>query len=233
MVTVRHLYGLQELDMEIAEHRSRIASIDGELGDRSDLDSLNQEIENKRQGLQDIRLEHKSRTLDADSMREKVQDVEGKLYSGSITSPRELAGFEKESSILRAQLQKLDDRLLEIMLALEEAQTDIQSLEAGSRQAKKWLRARHAELADGREQLEVALADLEARRGGLTSHVGQHELKLYEDLRISKGGLAIAKVERGLCRGCRMALPTHQLQRARLGREPVLCNSCGRILYVS
>ena len=233
MVTVKQLYGLQELDIEIAEHRSKVASIDGELGDRSDLDSLSQEIENKRQGVQDIRLEHRSRTLDAESMRERVRDVEGKLYGGSITSPRELEGFEKEASNLRGQLQRLDDRLLESMLALDEAQEGLQSLENGLRQSEKRLRARHAELAKERDQLELALADLEVRRGGLTSQVGQHELKLYENLRLSKGGLAIAKVERGLCRGCRMALPTHQLQRARQGREPVLCNSCGRILYVS
>jgi predicted nucleic acid-binding Zn-ribbon protein len=40
-------------------------------------------------------------------------------------------------------------------------------------------------------------------------------------------------VERGLCRGCGVTLPSGDVQRARAGQELVRCNSCGRILYVA
>ena len=52
---------------------------------------------------------------------------------------------------------------------------------------------------------------------------------IYEELH----RLAVAKMERGLCQGCRMALPTQQQQRVRNGRQTVLCNTCGRILFLS
>ena len=159
--------------------------------------------------------------------------MEGKLYGGSITNLRELEGYEKEASFLRGQLQERDDALLEMMMVLEEAQEKLQSLEDDCRQAKEGWHISQAALTQERKRLEEMLPTLEARRQGLVSYVSQQELKLYEALRLSKGGQAVAKVERGLCRGCRMALPTHQLQRARQGRETVLCNSCGRILYVS
>ena len=40
------------------------------------------------------------------------------------------------------------------------------------------------------------------------------------------------KVERGMCQGCRLALSTMELQRARSARGVVQCSSCRRILYV-
>ncbi|MDI6814491.1 MAG: hypothetical protein QMC90_00160 [Dehalococcoidales bacterium] len=39
-------------------------------------------------------------------------------------------------------------------------------------------------------------------------------------------GTAVAKVEQGLCRGCRISLSTAKLQQARSG-SLVQCSSCG------
>ena len=233
MTTIRQLYDIQEVDLEIAQCHSLILSIDGQLGDRVALDATHRELETQRAWGHELRLQRRTRELDAESIREKVRDVEGKLYGGSITNLRELEGYEREAFFLRGQLQERDDALLEMMMALEEAQEKLQSLEDDCRQAEEGWHISQAALTQERKRLEEMLTTLEARRQGLVSYVSQQELKLYEDLRLSKGGQAIAKVERGLCRGCRMALPTHQLQRARQGRETVLCNSCGRILYVS
>lgn len=233
MTTIRQLYELQELDLEIAQCHSLISSIDSQLGDRVDLETMHKELENHRGRLHQLRLQQRAQDLDAESVRAKVHDVEGKLYGGSITNLRELEGFVREAAFLRGQLRELDEKLLETMMALEETQERLQSLEEDQRRAEQQWQIRQAELTEERKRQEETLTALEAQRKGLVSHVGQQELKLYENLRASKGGLAIARVERGLCRGCRMALPTHQLQRARAGREPVLCNSCGRVLFIS
>ena len=40
-----------------------------------------------------------------------------------------------------------------------------------------------------------------------------------------------ARVEQGICRGCRISLPTTDLQQARSGKL-VQCSSCGRILFL-
>jgi len=57
--------------------------------------------------------------------------------------------------------------------------------------------------------------------------------RLYEALRSSRQGMAVAKVERGICQGCRITLPVSVLQKARSGAVIVQCSSCERILYVS
>ena len=233
MTTIRQLYELQEIDLEIAHDQERIASIDGELMDGAGLDAFNSDIEAHQASLQELRVQQRSQDMEAESLRAKLQDIEGRVYGGTVTNLRELEGFEKEAGYLRENLQELDDQLLVSLVALEEEQEVLRSLEEGLKEADARWRIRRVELQKEREVLASALTKLERRRLEFVPQLGGTELKLYETLRTSKGGVAIAKVERGLCRGCRMALPTHQLQRARAGRETVLCNSCGRILYVS
>ena len=233
MTIVRLLYELQELDQEIDQVRVAIESIDGELGDRSALEASKLEIEWQSTLLSDLGRHHRSQELEAEVVREKVHDVETKLYGGAVKSVRELESGQKEVLFLKEQLQQMDEQLLETMVALEESQEKLSSLEGGSTQAEKDWTARQSELGKEHKTLDKTLQRLIASRQDFVSQVGQTDLRLYERLRTSKAGQAIAKVERGLCRGCRMALPTHQLQRARQGREPVLCNSCGRILFIS
>ena len=233
MTTVRQLYELQELDLEITQCSNRLSSIDSQMGERAELVALHDELETQRASQQHLRLQHSAQDLEVESLKEKLKGIEGRLYGGTVTNLRELEGFEREATFLRDQLKESDDKLLELMMGLEEAQGRLQALEDTSQRLEEEWRLNQAELAEERRGLEETLKSLESRRQGLTVGMAQQELKRYDDLRLSKGGVAIAKVERGLCRGCRMALPTHQLQRARAGRETVFCNSCGRILYVS
>ena len=233
MTTIRQLYELQELDLRIGECNGIISSVDKRIGNREELEAMRQELHAQSDSLNQLRVKQRSQELDVESVREKLRGTEEKLYGGTVTNLRELDGFEKEATFLRDRLKELDDNLLDAMEKLEEAQTRANSLEDETNRAEERWQVSQRELVEQRRQAEETLADLETHRLGLVAQVGPQELKLYESLRLSKKGVAIARVERGLCRGCRMTLPTNQLQRARGGRETILCNSCGRILYVS
>ncbi|MCK4696871.1 MAG: hypothetical protein KAT53_01045, partial [Dehalococcoidia bacterium] len=82
-------------------------------------------------------------------------------------------------------------------------------------------------------ELGAALATLEQKGKDLAGKLDASSLELYQALRRKRHGRAVAKVEQGMCQGCRIALPMSELQRARLGQELVQCSSCERILYVS
>ena len=233
MTSIRELYELQELDLEIARHQERVSSIDSQLADPGPLGAISQEMETGRVSISQHELEQKAQELDAETVRGKLREVEGKLYGGSVTNTRELEGLEKEGAHLRGQLTELEEQLLALMESMDGASQKLRALEASYVEQEAALKKLRAELAKERKGLEETLGNLEERRHGMVSRVGRQELELYESLRVSRAGQAIARVERGLCRGCLMSLPTHQLQLARTGREPVRCNSCGRILYVS
>ena len=73
MTTIRQLYDIQEVDLEIAQCHSLILSIDGQLGDRVALDATHRGLETQRARGHELRLQRRTRELDAESIREKVQ----------------------------------------------------------------------------------------------------------------------------------------------------------------
>lgn len=233
MTRVRLLYDLQELDQRTEQCWNQLYEVEARLADRQALERLQVRMEEERVRVRRLRLDQRESELSNQSLRQKAQVVEGKLYGGSVRSPRELQGLEMELKALRADLAGRDDRLLEAMAELEDAQRALASLKAEAAGAEAEWKESQTSLKERKKALEAELEDLQRRRQELASRVEPQELRLYENLKATKAGLAVARVEQGLCRGCRMALPTHQLQRARAGREPVLCGSCGRILYVS
>ena len=145
MVMVKLLYELQDVDSEISECHGLISSIDGQLGDRAELDILQRELEDQKASLHQLRLQQGSQELETESVRAKVRDVEGKLYGGSISNPRELEGYEREATLRRDQLQGLDDKLLEMMMSLETAQENLKS-------PGRWIRAGGGAVADQAER---------------------------------------------------------------------------------
>ncbi len=233
MANIRQLYELQGVDLEREGCLTRLAEVERELGDRLELDRLENEIQEQRSALKGVKLDQESRELDAEGSREKLKGLESKLYGGSVRVAKELESMQLEATYLRTNLQGLEERLLEAMVSLEEAEQRLKSVEERHRSLEtEWI-ADQNELSQEQERLKGELNGLDSRRKKMATPVDSSDLKLYESLRSSKGGHAIALLERGLCRACRMALPTHQLQKARSGREVVLCNSCGRMLFVS
>ena len=233
MTSPKQLYDLQELDLMLSEGRSRIDSIESQLNDRSHLDDLEFEIATLTESLDELRASYAEQDAHNQRIQEKLQEEETKLYSGAIKNLRELEAIGKEAEALKEQSQAVDERLLEDMESIESLQSRILSLEEELGEALKQRQVDQVDLTEEMSKLGDRVKELESQRTSMASTIQSADLNRYEHLRSAKGGQAIAKVERGLCRGCLMALPTHQLQRARSGRETVLCSSCGRILFVS
>ena len=83
------------------------------------------------------------------------------------------------------------------------------------------------------EELSIRIEGMEERRRQAARGLDPRSLGVYERVRISRAGKAVAMVERGLCRACGVTQPTHSIQRARAGAEAVQCGSCGSILYAN
>ena len=233
MTSAKQLFDLQELDLILNECRSRIDSIESHLNDRSHLDNLEFEIASLTESLDELRTTYAEQDAHNQKIQEKLQEEETKLYSGAIKNLRELEAIGKEAEALKEQSQAVDERLMEDMESIEALQSRLLSLEGELGDSEKQRQVDQVELGEEMSQLASRVKELESQRKSMASTIQPADLNRYEHLRSAKGGQAIAKVERGLCRGCLMALPTHQLQRVRSGRETVLCSSCGRILFVS
>ena len=230
MSTLKDLFSLQELDLELASIDGQMAEAERELGTGVTLERLEQALQDEGAKLEQFRTRMRVQRVEADIQRERAADLESRLYNGQITNPRDLESLEVEVASVKRMLDEQDNELLEISIEIEESQKKHTEMEQQFVETKAQWEAREAELTQLMTRLTAEREGLAVRRSELAATVDPASLRQYENLRRSKGGVAVAKVERGLCQGCRMALPTRHLQQVRTGRQTVLCSTCGRIL---
>ena len=233
LTTMRQLYDLQELDWEIDRHQAELASVEAGLRNERPLIKARSETAEAEEKLRQIRGRYTRHDQDVQQLQGKVQTLEGRLYSGSIRNPRELEGLQTELRYAKEHAEEGEDALLNLMIELDENEEWVAKSRMDLEQMEKAWEATRASLTKEQAALVERLQGLKAKRQQLTSDIAPPLVTQYEQLRRTCQGQAVAKVERGMCVGCRLTLPTKELQRVRTAREPVVCSSCGRILYVS
>ena len=231
MTSIKQLFSLQELDLALDAIQSQKSQAERELNARLILEQMETALTEEKDKLSEAQESHQVFRQEAAELRERVPHLEERIYSGDITTSRELASVEQEAGHVRKQLDDMEMRMLELTVAADSSRNRIASLENELETKQVAWESRQAELTQQVERLASEEVAIQAQRGELAATVDERELQKYDLLRKSKGGRAVAKVERGLCQACRMSLPTQHLQRVRSGRQTVLCNSCGRMLW--
>ncbi len=221
---------LQKFDGNVEVAQQRLAELERWLSDRHELEALNAEAAAARAAATQSRGQLRERELELQSLEARIADLDQKLYSGRIRNPKELEGFEKESRMFKQNQDKLEESVLKLMETSDRAQAEalqlekqLQDMEASRQQSEgRW----QHELAELRERLSGWQDQLRALR----SQADGDELALYDRLRRTRGGLAVAPVRGDKCGACGIGLSSHALERVRDGQSLAQCDNCGRIL---
>lgn len=231
MSDLQLLHQLQELDLQIEARNRALREIEASLGETAELASARSRVTHLQELLHDQQKQLRDLEWNVEEMTHKARQDEEKLYGGTIRNPKELDGLRRDLEQRQAQRRDLEDRELQLMADVEGTQADLRQAEAELARVEAEVGAQHRELRERQAEVTEQLAGLAAERARLAGLVASASLAQYEQLRRTKRGLAISKVERSTCQGCRIALPMGLVQRVRAGRDFVYCPSCGRILY--
>ena len=232
MSELQQLYELQELDIQIDELKESLAATEAELAD----DSVAAEARRRVAALETHaeRLAANRRSLDRtiEDLQTRLGRTQERMYSGAITSVKEMEAAEDERASTEQAIAENEDRLLEIMVSVDEVDGTLEKGREVVLRLEEQRAATVETLSKKAEELRSSLDELTPRREDMRGAIPAPSLHRYDTLRSNRGGTAIAKVERGLCSTCRMALSTSELQRIRSTDTPMQCGSCHRILYL-
>lgn len=231
MFSIKQLYDLQETDLVIDAREKRLADVRRRLADDTAVTSARERVAELDLRLQAPSARRRELELDVQQLTDRLTSVHDRLYSGSITSPRELSAYEADRQHLQKRRGAEEDRLLEVMVEVDElrsarsrAAQELERIDAERRTDVK-------ELEEDERELIAVLEALRQSRDGIAPAIPPATLSVYEGLRKSRDGVAVARVVRSMCEGCRLTLPTMELQRAKSAQSIVQCSSCRRILY--
>ena len=233
MTTAPDVLALQETDQALDRARARLTDVEGQMGESEELIAARQVVAEKQEVLTQLRSRLHDAEWSVDDARGKATEVEGKLYGGTIRNPKELSDLNTEFALLKAQVAKREDTLLGLLVEIEEGEAQLDNAQSSLAERDAIWQQDQASFLEEKARLEPEVADLDARRQDQLKTVDASSLRLYQLLRERHRGQAVAGVERGMCQGCRIALPISLLQKARSGVGLVQCVSCERILLVS
>jgi predicted nucleic acid-binding Zn-ribbon protein len=181
--------------------------------------------------LGDLAKEEGRAERDVDQVRTRIERDRARLDAGQVSAARELASLQSEIESLHRRQDDLEEIVLDLM------------------ERREALVSRRDELAAERDSLADETATVAARRdaavkeideqagrasderGGIAAEVPADLLKLYEQIRGTRG-VGAAALRAGRCEGCHLTLNTVDLNeiRASAPDEVIRCEECRRIL---
>lgn len=231
MGVVKQLYQLQEVDLEIESNEQALSYVASQLGESQAVVRTQNQLELEQQRLEELRRKQHSAEWEIEDLVTKLTAAEETLFSGRIKNPKELTNLQHEVDALKARRDQLENRTLEIMDQVELSETSVATISNKLEMLKAEWQRQQQQLSEEMERLKAILSDLGHKWQLLSGEIDSQAIEFYQELRKEKG-TAVARVEQGICRGCRISLPTTELQRARSGNL-VQCSSCGRILFLA
>ncbi len=230
MNVARQLYELQELDLEIESDEQTLRQVASQLGESQAVVRAKAKLESEQQRLEELKHQQRTAEWEIDDITNKITAAEESLFSGRIKNPKELSGLQHEVEALKARRARLEETALEVIDRVEQAEAGLAEMQGQLEGLTADWRRQQKQLAVEQARLEAVIAELKQKRQLLSGQIEPQAVELYQALKDSKGR-AVARVEQGICRGCRISLPITDLQRAR-GNNLVHCSSCGRILFL-
>jgi len=229
MAWTQALLHLQEVDLALAENAKHQSAIESRLRDDVELREADRVAQRCHKEAEAARKAQESIEFELSRFQIKRDLTEQNLYSGRITNARELQDLQAELQSLRRQVAKLEDELLEAMMAREEADAADQDAQARLTAIRERLERNHAALTAERDALISDAAALRTQREQLRAEIPRAIIESYDYLKDRTAGMPVAQMKGGVCSICGTELLRPTQQAVQRGQE-AYCDNCRRLV---
>ena len=186
------------------------------------LDKEYAELESSRKKLEDT----------VGIQNEKIKTNESKLFSGTITSAKELENYQEEIKILKQKNSEMEDHILEIMIEMDEKVEKVKLVREEKDRAASNVKRISDEISEKIEVLKNIVKGLEKRREDVSSRIPEDYLKKYREIKDRKGGIAVAVLKDNFCNVCNMEIPISAVEEIEDVDKVYSCPLCGRMAVI-
>lgn len=180
------------------------------------------DIESRRKKLEDT----------VELQNEKIKSNEEKLFSGTITSSKEIENYQEEVKILKNKNSEMEDQILELMMKLEEMSEEVKKADADRNKADERIKRIKEEMDEKLEVLKHIIEGLKNRKANIISKIPDEYLKKYNQIKNKKGGIAVSVLKDNFCDVCNMEIPAIDAEKMVDADELYRCPLCGRIAVI-
>jgi len=159
---------------------------------------------------------------------EKLEREEQRLFAGGLTA-KEADHLRQEVDMLKRQNSEAETTTLELMESREIAQGDMDRLQA-DREVEAAEQGRLEQVIGVEwKRIDDEMARHDVKKTELAPLIPEDLMEMYEQLRLIKQGVAVARMAEGICGGCHLAITAAEQSQV-LKSQPPRCLHCRRIL---
>ena len=227
---LKFLFELQKLDSEISTLQTEADAVPKQV------DQLRQQIEDAR-GL--VALKETARDSLGKTRREKERELEtmesrvtkNKVKMMEVKTNKEYHALQKEIEKIHSDSSVIEEEILLLMDDIEQSEVEVKRaksrFEKTAAEIEEKIQVHQARL----DELPGELGVKQEQRKELTSKIDRELMDRYNRVKTQRDGLAVAFVEKGICQGCRLAIPPQVFNLIQRKENIYTCPNCHRILY--
>ncbi len=227
---LQKLIDLQEVDARIATLQAEIAALPKQVAQiEAKLAGSKAQLEAAQAAIKADEVTRRKHESDIKDQQEKISKYRDQ--SLKVKTNDEYRALNHEIQFAEAEIRKLEDKILEIMVAtdtrkeaIKQAEAALKADTAANEKEKEHARAQTAED-------EKQLAELNATRKQLRSGVTEETLTHYDRVLKLRGSVMAAVHADESCSACRVRLRPQVFQEVTTNEQIVTCFYCNRILY--
>ncbi len=229
---LRKLMALQNIDLQIAELAKRAQNIPAEVRAIDQMLEQNQlELERLRQRVEEYGKTRRSIEGETELLRQKLAKFKDQLMS--VKTNKEYQAVLHEISLAEQEISRAEDRILEAMLAADEAASEASGIEKDLHDHGREIQDRRRELLDFQASSEGEIERLRSQRAAVAAEVPEDLMGLYARIASARNGLAMAEARDQSCQICHVRMRPQLFNELKTNQRIVTCESCNRILYFS
>jgi predicted nucleic acid-binding Zn-ribbon protein len=229
---IPQLLELQRLDQIIASSRAELDALPKQLREAdAKLNGARSAVTTAKEALTQALAHRKKLELDVEQW--KIRAKKYREQSSSVKTNEAYKALQHEIANAEAEASKVEDAVLEQMMALEDVERRVKHVEADLRESDQAIAAEKKQMqvqyGEKKKRMEAAAAE----RAEIAKKVPEELLTLYARVDKRHPGSAMAEAKDEQCRACGVRVLPHVLQmlKTETDEEVFRCETCGRILY--
>jgi predicted nucleic acid-binding Zn-ribbon protein len=220
---------LAHVDQQAKGSADRLESVPADAKRASALaDTLQKNLEKAQN--EKTSAEQQRRAVEIEIQDEKSKMKKWEARADQIRGEREHAALSSEIGTSKRVISKLEDRALELMQAMEDADKGVATATAKHAAQAESARAEWKKVEGDVKALEAELATFQVARSALLQKLPAPLVKRYEMVAAKRQGVGVAIIRVETCGSCKRTLPPQLCIQVRRGQVLEQCPSCSRIL---
>ena len=167
-----------------------------------------------------------------DALTRRRDEERARLFDGSLTQMREIQAAEAEVAATERRRSEHEDQLLEVMEAVEAAETEAAGLAADRAALAEQLTAARAARDAAAGELTDRIAAAVAARAPVLARLPEPLRARYEEAAARGQGTGVGVLRDEACTACRITFPRSDLNALLTGPPLATCPNCRRLLVI-